>query len=534
MSRLLGASLITLLAAPAVLAAGALVFILISPAGFTALATVVTDQPQLITNTLAYGVLSGLLATGFGWLLAHLRYSYAVPGGGLLHLAASAGILMPSITFAMAVVMLFGNSGLLVSTLGWGGSYGFWGLVVASTFARLPVAYLAMSWAYRALDVRMLEAAEGLGASGLRVLRSVLLPRLGATLVATVCVMTADTVADLAVPLVLGGDFGTLAGALYEAVSGEGDLAKAVAYAICLAPMGLILRPLARWFYARPLTDASRANQRRLRPMSPRGWLLATLGWLVVGFSALLLAAVGYGSVVWAVGVDGRPTMSHFVQIISGSNTRALATTIMISLLAVPLVLGLAGGLTRAAVSSPLRQAGRLLVLLGAIPGVVLGLGVHLLAEWWTSRWPLTSATIQLAPWVALVAILTVHMLRFIPAAASPMLATAELASASIHDTALSLGVPSAVVARARLTPLLRPQFIDGGLTIFARTLTAISSVILLTNAQLPLLSVRMLVSIDAGRLSSAAAMNVVLAGLVAAAALTARLLGASSGRENR
>lgn len=49
-----------------------------------------------------------------------------------------------------------------------------------------------------------------------------------------------------------------------------------------------------------------------------------------------------------------------------------------------------------------------------------------------------------------------------------------------------------------------------------ARALTATSSVILLTDAQVPLLTARMLVEVDAGRLASAAAMAVVLGVLVA------------------
>ena len=60
------------------------------------------------------------------------------------------------------------------------------------------------------------------------------------------------------------------------------------------------------------------------------------------------------------------------------------------------------------------------------------------------------------------------------------------------------LGVERAEVARALVVPAIRPEWLKAGLVVFARTLTAISSVVLLTNAQVPLLSVRMLIDVEA------------------------------------
>ena len=238
-----------------------------------------------------------------------------------------------------------------------------------------------------------------------------------------------------------------------------------------------------------------------------------------------------YGSLVYSVGVDERPTLAHFIAVVTGPHTRALATTVLISLLAVGLVMALAAGFTRAALTGPVRHTRRLVTVLAGVPGVVLGLGVYLLAQQVTSRWPTDAPSARLVPWVAMVAVLTVHVMRFTPSATAPMINTARQLAGSISDTALSLGVSQTQVAHARLVPRLRPQYAGGAATVFARTLTAISSVSLLTNAQVPLLSVRMLVSVDAGRLSAAAAMNVVLAILVGAAFWAARLLGGTGAR---
>lgn len=68
---------------------------------------------------------------------------------------------------------------------------------------------------------------------------------------------------------------------------------------------------------------------------------------------------------------------------------------------------------------------------------------------------------------------------------------------------------------RAVYRPRLVPELGAGALQALARTVTAVSSVILLVSPQLPLLPVRALVEIDAGRLPPACAMTLVLGGVV-------------------
>lgn len=518
---------VSLLLLPSAVVLGPLVGQWVSPDGQRAILAVAFNQPGLIVNTVVYGALTALAATLLGWGLAHLQHLYAPPGRVLLHNLALAPLLMPSFTFAMALIMLFGHSGLAVRAVGLPGGlvYGFVGLTAAGTLARLPIAYLALGHAYRSLDMRVFEAAADLGASNLRVLRSILLPRLSRTLVATGCLIMADTVADLAVPLVLAGDVGTLAARVVEAASGEGDLTMAVAYAAWLLPMGLVLIPLANQLSSRP--EATGTTRRPfVRPLDRAGVILLVGGWVTAGLVAVLLVAVVVGSFLTAVGVDARPTLSHFADIVAGSQTRALATSVLTSMLAVPLVMAGVAGLTALVTLGGAPGVRRIFETVAAVPGIVWGLGAFVLVEvarpesWETAPWA------HLGGWGAMGIILMVHVVRFVPQASGSLLRAAEDAAPRVRDTAVVLGAERAEVARALVVPALRSEWLNAGLVVFARTLTAISSVVLLTNAQVPLLSVRMLVDVEAGRLSSAAAMNVTLAVLVAGAVLGVRLLG--------
>lgn len=487
-----------------------------TPQGRHAIVRVVTDQPDLIMNTVVYGALTALLATALGWAIAHVQQIYAAPGRSLLHALTLAPLLMPSFTFAMALVIVFGHNGLAVRVLSLPGGviYGFVGMVTAGTLSRLPIAYLALATAYRHIDTRALEAAADLGASGFRILRSILLPRLNRTLVASFCVIMADTVADLAVPVVLAGEVGTLSARVVEAALTEADPTMAAAYAAWLLPMALLLLPVARLLAPRP--EAGGAEHRRFRRgLDATGVVLLAVGWLTVGVVTVLLVAVVAGSVITAIGTDARLTLAHFRDILSGSQTRALATTVLTALLSVPLVMAAASALTAFVALTDTRGVRRVLEAVASVPGIVWGLGVFVLLG--------TPSGIP----GALGVIIFVHVVRFVPQLSHAMVRTSEEVAPQVRDTAVVLATTRRAVARALLVPAIQQEWWEAGLVVFARTLTAVSSVVLLSNARAPLMSVRMLTDVEAGRLSPAAAMNVTLAVLIAAAVLVVRLVGA-------
>lgn len=492
----------------------------------------IADQVAMALRTLVFGGVTAVVTTGLGWVLAHVHHAHTFRGRRALHLLALAGLLLPSFTFAMALVILFGHSGLVTRWLGapTGVVYGLPGLVVAGTFARLPWAYLALSSAYRGFDARLFEAAVDLGASPLRLVRSVLLPRLWPALVATASVIMADTVADLALPLVVGGDYGVLSLRIYQAVHGEGDVAAAVSHALWLAPITMLLWPLGRLFAPRPgAVDADLRPPRRPLGASAR-WLVA-IGWLAVGAGALLVAAVAFGSLTVAVGVDHTFTTGHLRDVLAGRNTLALATTVVVAVVTTACVGVIALLLAHATTTRSRRPLRRVLGALASIPGLVLGLGVFVALQYLDATGVLPRAWAGAGPWATVGVLVGVQVVRFVPPVATPMVAVAERSWRATRDTAVALRAPQRRVNRLVLQPQLRPDLLAGGLTTFARALTSISPVVLLTTAHAPLLSIRMLVAAEAGQLSAAAAMNLVLAVLVGAAMLAVLVLRVTAGR---
>lgn len=482
--------------------------------GGAALWSILTQQQAVLLRTAVYAAATATTATVLGWALAHSFRLLAFPGRRLVHRLVLAALLMPSFTFAMALVILVGHGGYVSQVLGGPPLeiYGLVGLVTGGSLARLPYAYLILLVAYRSVDRTHLEAADLVGASGWQTMRAVVWPRLRGTLVVAWLMVFADAAADLANPLVIGGDYRVVASRLYEAVIAESDLSSAVAYGVLLvlpaSGAWLATSRLHRW-RSSP-SPATVAVKRR-----PTGWqwLLPGLAWFVAGTIALLMATVCFASLWLSPGVG----LHAYRAVLSGPSTRAVATTVLLALICVPaaLLAGVTLGVRAATSPDQLAWAQRFWSSLVAIPSLVLGLGGLLV--WFSIR------ELGGGPWPVLGPLAMIGMvliLRMVPAVAVSTLGAVRPFVPHARDTATLLGARGLDLVRSFYLPRLRHTIREATVMTAARALTATSSVILLADVEVPILTARMLVEVDAGRLATASAMAVTLGALVAAAGL--------------
>ncbi len=501
----------SLLVVPAAVLVVGLLGTLLSAGGVAALASVLNTQTGLIGNTLAYCLATAVAGTGLGWLLAHVLGVYQTPGRRVLHALCVAPLVLPSFTFAMALIVLFGHSGLITGRLAPGFEvYGFGGLVVAGTMARFPLAYLNLSWAYRRLNRSLLEAAGELGATPGQVTRRLVVPRLAPALLSSFLLLFGDAIADVAIPLVIGGGYPTIATRMYEAIASEGDTVAASAYAL------LLLVPAATlWLFASRLSreqpnPIGTTPPRPARPPAAAGRLLQVVAWASAGLVLALLLAVLAGALT---DPSGGVSLHEVAALLQGPDARPFAMSLVLALVVAPLVMALAFGLTRVTADDAgrLRRARRALQAIAALPPTVLGLGAFLALSAAGSWLRDAGLEPRIVPWLAVVAILAVHLVRFTPRVALPALRSADSLVPLLRDQAVLLGARPRDLSRSLIWPGVRNEIAGGGLATFADTLTAVSSVILLTNSQVPLLPVKMLADIDAGRLPAASAATLVL-----------------------
>ena len=121
-------------------------------------------------------------------------------------------LLGPRTAFGRAAAHLFGHPL----------AFSFSGLVVGSVIYSLPFAVQPLTAGFHAVDHALLEQAQLLGAGRLRILREILLPLSGRSLLAAAALCFTHTVGEFGVVLMIGGDIPgatrTLSIVLYDQV----------------------------------------------------------------------------------------------------------------------------------------------------------------------------------------------------------------------------------------------------------------------------------------------------------------------------
>lgn len=125
---------------------------------------------------------------------------------------------MPPFVVGLGLVMLFGRAGVinnwLEESFAWSMGrwlYGLEGLVLAQIFSFTPIAYLMMRGVVQNLNPALDEAAQSLGASRMRILRTVTLPMLLPGFSNACIVGFIESIADFGNPLILAGSYNVLA-----------------------------------------------------------------------------------------------------------------------------------------------------------------------------------------------------------------------------------------------------------------------------------------------------------------------------------
>jgi len=116
------------------------------------------------------------VAFGLAWVLARARF----PGRVLLDAAVHLPLVLPPVVTGWLLLIAFGNNGpagrWLAETLGFTFMFRWTGAALAAAIMALPLIVRAMRLSIEAVDRRLEQAAETLGASRVRVFASVTLP----------------------------------------------------------------------------------------------------------------------------------------------------------------------------------------------------------------------------------------------------------------------------------------------------------------------------------------------------------------------
>lgn len=481
-----------------------------------------TTNRTIIINTIVLGCVVGLIGTLAGFFLAYVQARVDIPGKKLLHLICLIPIVSPPFAVATASITLFGRNGIVSTQLlgqQWN-IYGLSGLTLVLSLSFFPVAYMNMLGMLRNLDPAMEEAAASLGASQWTVFRTVTLPMLIPGFAASFLLLFVEAIADLANPLVIGGDFTVLASRAYIAVNGEYNTAAGSAYSLILLVPALLVFLLQRYWASRSsAVTVTGKPTGRVKMVSaniariPLGVVTAILAVFIVSIYATVIV----GAFVNILGVDNSFTLSNFQYVLSGIGNDAMIDTTILALIATPIA-GVLGMLVAWLVVVRLRATAGVIDFLGmlglSVPGTVLGIGYLI-----TYNKPFIIGRVQLLPALAggsavfggALAIILVYIARSMPSGQRSGIASLQQVDKSIDEASTSLGA-SGLQTFAKVTlPLIRPAFIAGLTYAFARSMTTLSPIVFITTPHTKIMTSQILAEVDAGRFGNAFAFCTIL-----------------------
>lgn len=434
---------------------------------------------------------------------------------------SSLPLMAPSVVQALALISLFGRNGLFTNWFEarWD-IYGPVGIIISEVFYCFPYALIILITTLSAVDTRLNEAAESLGAGSLTVFRKITVPSARYGIFSAAALVFNLTITDFGNPIVIGGDYNVLATEIYTQVEGMQRFDLGATISVILLVPAVLAFVLNNYFTKRNYALISGAARPFLRPSKSGTKILFTTISMLISLSIIIV----FLTIFWTSIVDvwgGRAGESkqilkwlttfstrHYNFSHRGRSVNVIWTSLWIS--AVVAFFGswltlIAGYVVEKRKPTGYQLLYLISVLPAAIPGLVLGLG-YILA-FIKVNWLYYKASIIILN--IIVANFTLGMLN--------TMTNMKNIDKSIDEASTSLGADLPRSFFSVIFPLSRTSFWNNMLFFFERSMVTISAVIFLVSPKVDLASITIIHLIDDGYFESACAMSTIVVAIVVA-----------------
>jgi iron(III) transport system permease protein len=481
---------------------------------------------DIIWNTIKLGLTVAFLGTLLGFIMAYTQARVEFRGKKVLHIINLIPIISPPFAFATAVIVLFGRSGIITRGLfDWRPTlYGYTGLVLVLTLSFFPIAYMNLLGMLRSLDPALDEAGSSLGANKWRVFRTVTVPLLIPGFAGSFLLLFIESIADLANPLIIGGNYTVLASRAYMAINGDYDISLAAGYSTLLLLPALLVFLIQR-YWAQKRSVVSVTGKPSGRPTmvtsKPAKVFLLSITGLLTALVVLVYLTVVFGAFTKIIGVNNEFTLDNFRYLLGGFANGAIKTTATLALIATPLA-GIFGMIIAWLVIRKVRRGAEALDFLGmlgiAVPGTVIGIGYAI-----TYNDPVKIGDFTVFPQVGgggailggAIAIVMVYIIRSSPAGQRSGIAQLQQIDPAIEEASASLGASGGKTFRLVTLPLISGAFLSGLMYAFAHSMTTLSPIIFLVTPDTSILTQKILAEADQGRYGNVFALCCILIVLI-------------------
>lgn len=457
-----------------------------------------TNFRHAISNTLWLGLISGIGSTVIGFLFAYVD-SYVDVGSKIVKklfgVVSILPVVSPPFVLSLSAILLFGRTGVITRGLFNMNNtqlYGWRGIALVQILTFFPVCYMMLKGLLKNIDPSLEEAARNMGAGRFKVFQTVTFPLLLPGIGNAFLVSFIESVADFANPMIIGGNFDTLATSIYLQLTGAYDKSGATAMAVVLLVISMGLFILEKYWLERKsvatLTGKATRGRSAITDSSVR-IPLVTICTLLTVFVISMYILVPFGSLFKIWGRDYHLSLKWYEYIFKNKGYRVFTDSMLLSAIASPITALLSMIIAYLVVKRKFFAKGVMefvAMLAMAVPGTVLGVGF---IRGYNSGLFHSGILSDLYGTGAILVI--VFIVRSLPIGTRSGIAALRQIDRSIEEAAYDMGADSAKVFQTVTLPLIKESFISGLVTTFVRSITAISAIILLVTPKYLLITVR-------------------------------------------
>jgi iron(III) transport system permease protein len=477
-----------------------------------------------VGNTLRYAVEVTLLSAVFAVPIAWGVSRTDMPGKGVIRALILGAFITPSYLGAIGWILLAGpNAGWLNrawmalsgSDSGFMNVYSFGGLVLVTALYAFPYIFVFTSAALELISSEMEEAANILGAGGLRTVMRITLPLVLPAILGGAIIVFLDTVALFGTPAIIAlpARIRVMTLVLWQFFEFPVRAEAAAAYAIPMVAITVAMFSMQRLLLGRKgfVAMTGKGGGRRLAKLGGYRWLVLGYSLFVVALAVILpyaaLAQAAF-SKAWGLGFSwANLTLSNFHALLSDANSRqtiihSFTYSAAAAFIAIALALMIAYIVSRRLV----RGGGVLTVLCMAplvIPGIVLGVAFYA-----------TYAPPPLALYGTAAILVIGYTTRFLPIAYVNCMAGMRSLNPEMEEAVRILGGGRLRAMTQVVVPLLKTNLVGSWLLVFIPATRELSTALFLVGARTRVISVMMLDLSENGSFETLAALGFFLLGV--------------------
>jgi iron(III) transport system permease protein len=469
-----------------------------------------------VINSLLIGAAATVATIAIGVPMAFVLARVAVPGRALVLALSTLPLALPSFVGAYAWVLLLGRAGLVTQALRAAGLphptiYGTPGLVLVYTLTMFPYVLLPTLAAFKAVDVSIEEAGQGLGASRWRVFWTVTIPVVMPAILSGGLLVMMEALENFGVPFVLAEDKPIMAVEAYKLFIGEtgANPASAGVLGVLLVACTTAVLLLQRYYLAhrRFATAARRAPPEIKLGRAGRAaaggfvWAVVLIA-LIPFFAVIVVACMKFHGPVLQAGFS----LGNFTELL-GASPRPLVNTLLLATAAAAgvTVLGVPIGYVLTRYRSPLSHIlDGLATAPFAVAGTVLGIGLILSFN--------SGALILTGGWLILV---LAYMVRKLPFSVRSSAAILHQIDPSLEEASINLGMSPTRTFLTLTVPLMLGGILGGAVLAWVTIASELSSTVMLYSGPWATMTVVMFQALEgtsAGVASAAATVLIVVA----------------------